>query len=179
MPSPNDGQRVSSLSLGRQSAAAVRRGEVKISDPIPLPKDKIDAGLLVDQALGDQTRSTTPATDGTWPLRSTSPGNSTGPSSEGGQRDVSRLTLNRESTGPSVLLSTMSLKTSLTQRKSGGFRATIRSLFGSKRHRSTLSNDRSYHISVRPDKALLCSSPVLSKTSNTPLASDMTSAVRA
>jgi hypothetical protein len=158
MPSPNNGKRHSSTSLGRHSVAAIRRGDIKISDPIPLPKDKVDEALRLGQELNHNScRSNTPATDGTWPRRSTPPENTTHPGSEGDQRDALELALNRDSAGPSVLLSTMSSKTSLKQGKSGGFRANIRSLFGSKRHRSTLqvSYDRSYHISVSAEISCL------------------------
>jgi len=163
MPSPNNGKRHSSTSLGRHGAAAIRRGDVKISDPIPLPKDKVDEALRLGQEVNhNSSRSNTPASDGTWPRRSTPPENTTRPGgSEGDQRGASELALNRDSAGPSVLLSTMSSKTSLKQRKSGGFRANIRSLFGSKRHRATLqvSNDRSYHISVSAEISCLFLSP--------------------
>lgn len=152
MPSPSQGKRISSTSVSRNSAAAIRRGEVKISDPIPLPRDN---SIQFDQDTTTQQRFATAATDGTWPRRSTPPEADVRPGSVDGQRDASQLALNRESAGHSVLLSTMSSKNSLKQRKSGGFRATIRSLFGSKRHRSSLSNDRSYHISVRDQDCLL------------------------
>lgn len=145
MPSPSQGKRISSTSVGRQSAAALRRGEVKISDPIPLPRDNIDDGLPPDQDISNQRC----LTDGTWPRRSTPPEADARPGSDSGRKGPSQLAVNRESAGRSANLSTMSSKNSLKQRKSGGFRATIRSLFGSKRHRSSLSNDRSYHISVR------------------------------
>jgi hypothetical protein len=158
MPSPNNGKRRSSTSPGRHSVAAIRRGDVKISDPIPLPRNKVDEALrLVQEVNNNSSRSDTPATDGTWPRRSTPPENATRLGSEVGQRDASELALSRESASPSALLSTMSSRTSLKQRKSGGFRATIRSLFGSKRHRSTLqvSNDRLYHISVSAEISCL------------------------
>lgn len=161
MPSPNNGKRTSSLSLGRQSVAAIRRGDVKISDPIPLPMDKADEAFALGQEVvnNNSSRSATPATDGTWPRRTTPPENTPLHGSEGGGRDRSRLALNRESDGPSMLLSAMSSKTSLKQRKSGGFRATVRSLFGSKRNRSALSSDRSYYISVSAGLLLSFPSP--------------------
>jgi hypothetical protein len=164
MPSPSQGKRVSSTSVGRQSAAALRRGEVKISDPIPLPRDKLDDALQPDQDISNQ-RS---ATDGTWPRRSTPPETDARPGSDSGRRGLSQLAVNRESAGHSAILSTMSSKNSMKQRKSGGFRATIRSLFGSKRHRSSLSNDRSFHISVRGQN-LLSSLPLLTQKLSNPL----------
>lgn len=152
MPSPGQGKRISSTSVGRQSAAALRRGEVKISDPIPLPRDKLDEGLQPNQDMSTQRIPST--TDGTWPRRSTPPEADARPGSDSGRRGPSQLAVHRESAGHSAILSTMSSKNSLKQRKSGGFRATFRSLFGSKRHRSSLSNDRSYHISVRGETLL-------------------------
>lgn len=148
MPSPSHGKRISSTSVGRHSAAALRRGEIKISDPIPLPRDTLDSPLQSDQETSNQ-RFLISATDGTWPRRSTPPEAGARPGSAGGRRDTSQVVINRESAGHSAILSSMSSKNSLKQRKTSGFRATIRSLFGSKRHRSTLSSDRSYHISVR------------------------------
>ena len=161
MPSPSHGKRVSSTSVGRHSAAALRRGEIKISDPIPLPRDTLDSPLQSDQETSNQ-RFLTSATDGTWPRRSTPTEAGARPGSAGGRRDASQVAINRESAGHSANLSSMSSKNSLKQRKTGGFRATIRSLFGSKRHRSMLSSDRSYHISVRgPELSFMCSSPRL------------------
>ena len=155
MPSPSQGKRISSTSVGRHSAAALRRGEVKISDPIPLPRDMVvDDALQPDQDISNQ-QFVTSAADGTWPRRSTPPEAGARPGSDSGQRRPSQLAINRESAGHSAIISTMSSKNSFKQRKSGGFRATIRSVFGSKRHRSSLSNDRSYHISVRGQSRLL------------------------
>lgn len=149
MLSPGHGKRASSTSAGRYSAAALRRGEVKISDPVLQPKDMVDSPMLPKQGMAiNLPRLETPA-DGTWPRRGATPESAVWPGSEGGPRDASHLALNRASSGQSVLLSTMSSTNSSKQRKSGGFRATIRSFFGSKRRRSSLSNDRSYHISVR------------------------------
>lgn len=136
MPSPNHRARAS---LGAPATgAALRRGEVKISDPIPF--DTNDYYTTYNPVTPSKYPSGLRADDSTWPRKS-SPGAdfhyrhaSTGnvPSSTA-----------RASVGPSLMPSSMSSvpsKASLNQRKQGGFRAALKRMFSSKKHRSVPSD---------------------------------------
>jgi hypothetical protein len=143
MPSPNGQNRYSNGSLLRSSTgAAIRRGELTISDPIPQDYDT--------------TRSQTIARHNSdWPIKATPAEPQRGRHFSTGNMEPH---ITRESMGPSLVASSMSTtpsKTSSGQKKTTGFRATLRRMFGSKRGRTSFEDPlTSYHRSVCPDSAL-------------------------
>ena len=148
MPSPNSRQRSSSTSLTHLSAgAAVRRGDIKISDPIPidLGHDGHPPSTAVDITA---MSSTAWQQDGTWPRKSTPPEMQHARNASYGHE---RIDVGRASAGPSLIpssISTAPSKTSLTQRKpSSGIRSALKRMFGSKRSRLPESR-KDYHRSV-------------------------------
>ena len=144
MPSPNHRARQSgSLSLAN-TGAAVRRGDLKISDPI-----------LFDEAGGSfNSPNTVPPTrylsgqqsiDATWPRKSTLTQDVHVRHVSDAQPQIGT----RTSAGPSLLQSSMSSvpsKASLTSKRPSGLRAAIRRMFSSKQHRSmpTATSDLHY-----------------------------------
>ena len=139
MPSPKSKHRSSSTSLAHLSTgAAVRRGEIKISDPIPV--DSGYDGQLPSTTADINAMSTTAwPQDATWPRKSTPPElNHIRNASYGHDRTDFA---SRVSAGPSLIpssISTAPSKGSLTPRKStGGFRSALKRMFGSKRGRLT------------------------------------------
>lgn len=159
MPSPKSKKRSSSTSLARLSAgAAVRRGDIKISDPIPV--DQGYDGHPPSTAADIRTMSVSAwQQDGTWPRKSTPPETHHIRNASYGQE---RTDIGRASVGPSLIpssISTAPSKASLAPRKSsGGFRSVLKRMFGSKRGRVPISDSRKdYHRSVSgfPELALL------------------------
>lgn len=132
MPSPNHRARAS---LGAPTTgAALRRGEVKISDPIPF--DTTDYYTAYNPATPSKYPSGLRVDDSTWPRKSS-------PSTEFHYRHASTGNVPsataRASVGPSLMPSSMSSvpsKASLNQRKQSGFRAALKRMFSSKKHRS-------------------------------------------
>ncbi|KIV97471.1 hypothetical protein PV10_01222 [Exophiala mesophila] len=134
MPSPNH-RSSRSLSLAG-TGAALRRGDISISDPIPQDPDEAYVGT--EMVAHTRYLSAPPANDPSWTpktdaaqwdshYRHVSAGNAVSNPSA------------RVSTGPSLMPSSMSSapsKSSLTPKKASGFRATIKRMFSSKRHRS-------------------------------------------
>ncbi len=148
MPSPKSKQRSSSASLAHLSAGvAVRRGDITISDPIPIDSG-YDGHPPSTAADIDAMSSTTWQQDATWPRKST-------PTEMHHIRNASygheRNEIGRASAGPSLIpssISTAPSKVSLTQRKpSSGFRSALKRMFGSKRERLSESR-KDYHRSV-------------------------------
>lgn len=142
MPSPNHkARRSGSLSLA--NSAALRRGDLKISDPIPFD----EAGTAFNSpGIAPPTSYLQPPNDATWPRKST-------PAQDVHVRHVSDVqphTGTRASTGPSLLQSSMSSvpsKGSLSQRKPGGLRAALKRMFSSKKHRSAPSDTTGFQYS--------------------------------
>ncbi|KEF55145.1 uncharacterized protein A1O9_08799 [Exophiala aquamarina CBS 119918] len=132
MPSPNHRTRAS---LGTPStSAALRRGEVKISDPIPF--DTTDYYTAYNTATPSKYPSGLRVDDSTWPRKSS-------PGTEFHYRHASTGNVPshtaRASAGPSLMPSSMSSipsKASLSQKKQSGFRAALKRMFSSKKHRS-------------------------------------------
>ena len=150
MPSPKSKKRSSSTSLARLSAgAAVRRGDIKISDPFPVDQgyDGHPPSTTVDI---NAMSSTSWQQDATWPRKSTPPEmHHVRNASYGHERNES----SRVSAGPSLIPSSISReasKGSLTAKKStGGFRSALKRMFGSKRGRQSMfETRRDYHRSV-------------------------------
>ena len=150
MHSPQIRQRNSSGSATHtnSSGAAIRRGELKISEPIPF-----NAGVNGYSGLTSNDMNKFPSTkqpDGTWP-RKASPMTDMQhvPTTSTGHGDF--YAVGRASAGPSLVPSSLSTgpsKNSLSQKKPSGFRATLRRMFSSKRGRSSLSENRyGYHRS--------------------------------
>ena len=147
MPSPSQKARSSTASLGRSSSAgaALKRGDMKISDPIPIPRVSDDAfdSTYANGKLDYASTTLYNQLDGTWPrkIASTAPhvrAWSNGATISAKQDDMN-LSKSRTSMGPSISLSSAPSKGSLSKRKNSGFRLMIRRMFGSKRHRETLS----------------------------------------
>lgn len=143
MPSPNH-RSGGSLSLA-STGAAVRRGDLKISDPIPYDES---GEMFNGPNTVPPTRyhSAHPSNDATWPRKST-------PIQDFHMRHVSDVPANtstRLSAGPSLIPSSMSSipsKSSLNQKKPGGLRAVLKRMFSGKRHRSVPSGTNGYHYS--------------------------------
>ncbi|KIV84048.1 hypothetical protein PV11_06023 [Exophiala sideris] len=132
MPSPNHRSRGS---LGTtNTGAALRRGDLKISDPIPFTESR-DMFPQPTPAMSSTYDLAPRPNETTWPCR-------TSPPQEYNVHHTSDAPVNatvRNSAGPSLIPSSMSSipsKGSLTQKKPGGLRATLKRMFTSKRHRS-------------------------------------------
>src|ERR1700759_13790 len=143
MPSPKSKQRASSTSLAHLSAgAAVRRGDIKVSDPIPV--DQGYDGHPPSTAADLRGMSVTAwQQDATWPRKSPPPEmHHIRNASYGHERNA----VGRASAGPSLIpssISTTPSKGSLTPRKSsGGFRSALKRMFGSKKGRTPMSDSR-------------------------------------
>jgi hypothetical protein len=162
MPSPKQQARSSDAALRRSSTtgSTLRRGDLKISDPIPIPQvgqDSLGPQTGID-AANHSSSASLGRIDGTWPRKSTPPSSHVRTRSTGGSRHAEGLGFTssdptaRISTAPSVhndSLSSVPSKSSLLKPKNGGFRATIRRIFGSKRHREDRLHPRSVlHRSV-------------------------------
>ena len=153
MPSPKHQNRSSNASQHSATGAAIRRGELKISDPIPY-----DIGPNgPSSSVGHDMSTLAPIPrhqDATWSSRKVSPSEIQRPPrnvsiSNGELNDISRA-----SAGPSLVPSSLSTgpsKNSLTQRKNSGFRATLKRMFGSKRGRNSFIDSRDFHQSVSTD----------------------------
>jgi hypothetical protein len=136
MPSPKAPDRYSNGSLLRSSTgAAIRRGEIKISDPLPYDQD---APTVATRHNSD------------WPIK-----NPTTTMQRGRHYSTGNLEpgdAGRASMGPSLIpssISTAPSKGSISQKKQTGFRATLRRMFGSKKGRSSMEEQRKeYHRSV-------------------------------
>ncbi|OAP55428.1 hypothetical protein AYL99_10401 [Fonsecaea erecta] len=144
MPSPNHKAKGSgSLSLA-STGAALRRGDLKISDPIPFDESGVFSGT-----------STVPPTrypsgqrqqDTTWPRASTA----TQDAHVRHVSDVPPQPRARTSAGPSLIPSSMSSipsKASLHQKRPSGLRATLKRMFSSKKHRSVPTDTSGFHYS--------------------------------
>lgn len=132
MPSPNHRTRASLGTPG--TGAALRRGEVKISDPIPF--DTNDYYTAYNPVTPSKYPSGLRVDDSTWPRKSS-------PGTEFHYRHASTGNVPsntaRASAGPSLMPSSMSSipsKASLNQKKQSGFRAALKRMFSSKKHRS-------------------------------------------
>jgi hypothetical protein len=149
MPSPAPKPRSAVTSHGRTDSkgAAIRRGDLKISDPIQLPQG-VSHGINQQSTIGtpsDPATIPTPPLEGTWPRKSVSPAFPTRTRSNGanepqGQDAASSDAISRISAGPSMLNGNPSRtpsKGSLGKQKDAGFRAKIRRMFGSQRLRET------------------------------------------
>ena len=143
MTSPNNKSRRSESLSFTGTGAAVRRGDLKISDPIPFD----EAGLAFNNP------NTVPpcsyhqhATDATWPRGGALAHDVHGRHAS----DVQPHTGTRASVGPSVLQSSMSSipsKGSLSQKRPGGLRAAIKRMFSSKKHRSVPTDTSGFQYS--------------------------------
>jgi hypothetical protein len=150
MPSPTYRQRLSTASLARMDSkgAAIRRGDLKISDPIQPPHD-VSPGINEQFTAGTLSNpteaSTTQQGGGTYLRKSVPPGFHTRTKSNGGPEPQSQPgapyhATSRISAAPSMLndsLASAPSKGSLKKQKDGGLRAKISRMFGSRRLRET------------------------------------------
>lgn len=139
MPSPPDQSRDSNGSLLRSSTgAAIRRGDIKISDPIPYDQDV--------QPVATRHNSD-------WPIKPEAGNMQQGRHFSTGNLEPGNA--GRASVGASLIpssISTIPSKGSISQKKQSGFRATLRRMFGSKKGRASMDDHRKqYHRSVRRD----------------------------
>lgn len=139
MPSPKSQSRNSNGSLLRSSTgAAIRRGDIKISDPIPYAQDA-------------QTVTTGQNSD--WPIKPEAENMQPGRHFSTGNLEPGNA--GRASMGPSLIpssISTAPSKGSISQKKQSGFRATLRRMFGSKKGRASMGDQKKdYHRSVCRD----------------------------
>ena len=150
MPSPKHHKRSSTASQHSATGAAIRRGDIKISDPIPIetgftgPPPAFDMSSLAPDAHPQETsRSSRKVSPSESQLRARNIST--------GQGEMIQVL--RASAGPSLVPSSVSVhpsKTSLTQRKNSGIRATLKRMFGSvsKRNRTSFIDRKEYHQSV-------------------------------
>jgi chemotaxis protein histidine kinase CheA len=163
MPSPNQTSRRSgSMSLAN-TGAALRRGDLKISDPIPF-----DEGGMVFNGPSTVPPSSyhLQTNDATWPRKSASMHDAHG-------RHVSEVQDFgvRASAGPSLLQSSMSSipsKGSLNQRKQGGLRAALKRMFSSKKHRSVPTDSSGLHYSNSSQLRPVAENPVRKRLDSAP-----------
>jgi hypothetical protein len=160
MPAPTYRPRSSIMSLGRMDSkgAAIRRGDLKISDPVQLPHD-VGPGIneqLTAGTLSNPTETPTPQLGDAGPRKSVPPSFHTRTRSNGGPEPQSQLgaphrATSRISAVPSMLngsLAGAQSKGSLKKQKDGGLRAKIGRMFGSRRLREpTLSTCTEVHHS--------------------------------
>lgn len=145
-------------SLGRRNSkgTAIRRGDLKISDPIQLPAEPSHAIRQPFTAKTPTKATTTPnlPLEGTWPRKSASPGLHSRTRSNGADElqkphGRSSNSTSRTSAGPSMLNGyspTSPSKGSLRKQKDGKFRSKLRRMFGSRRLReTTLSSEMGGH----------------------------------
>jgi len=147
MPSPQRHLSVDELGQRASTGLAIRRGEIKISEPIP--SSYVHNGAEMDAAAFEQP---TPRLEGTWP-RSSGAGASHGrkESSILPSVHVSKFT-ERTSLGPSLTASNMSSTPSkdsaTTPKRVTGLRASIRRMFSSKKDKHATMQATSIHQSV-------------------------------
>lgn len=144
MSSPRRHLSVDELTQRASTGLAIRRGDLKISDPIP--SSYVHNGAEMDGMYEQPTPRLEGATG--WPRKN---GADTSVRNDGSSQPVhvSRFT-ERTSLGPSLAASNMSStqsKDSL-QRRNTGLRATIKRMFSSKKERSTALQKRSASQSV-------------------------------
>jgi hypothetical protein len=156
MPSPKSKKRSSSTSVAQLSAGSgVRRGDIKISDPIPV--DSGYDGHPPSTTADISAMSSTPwQQDATWLRKSTLPELYHVRNASYGHE---RTQAGRASAGPSLMPSSISSapsKGSLSRGKSsGGFRSTLKRMFGSKKGRLS-ENRKVYHRSVSTLPSRMC-----------------------
>ena len=149
MPSPNYRQPSSAASLARMDSkgAAIRRRDLKISDPIQPPHD-VSPGInepFTAGTVSNPTEASTPQPGGTYLRKSIPPDSHTRTRSNGGPESQSQPgaphpATSRISVVPSMLngsLASAQSKGSLKKQKDGGLRAKISRMFGSRRLRET------------------------------------------
>ena len=147
---------VSSLPGAAETSAAIRRGQLEISNPIPIrqegpnePDVRIDGGRHAYQ-----TSSTTVAKTDTWPRRSTAPSVQLLSPQDSDESPVfhasdSHYNTNRTSAALTTTQQSMSsLPLGGSLKKGGAIRAAFRRMFGSRRRRDTFSTDASDQRSV-------------------------------
>lgn len=144
MPSPNGHLSMDEVSQRASTGLAIRRGEIKISDPIP--SSYVHNGAEMDRAYEQPT----PRLEGTLPRGSVAAAVHGMSDTSNQPAHVSRFT-ERTSLGPSLAASNMSStpsKDSATLKKSAGLRASIRRMFSSKKDRTPVVQQRSAHPTV-------------------------------
>jgi hypothetical protein len=170
MPPPTYRPRSSITSLGRMDSkgAAIRRGDLKISDPIQLPHD-VSPGTnepFTAGTLSNPAETSAPQLGGAYLGKSVPPGLHTRTRSNGGPEPQSQIgapyhATSRISAVPSMLngsLARAQSKGSLKKQKDGGLRAKISRMFGSRRLReTTLSTGPEVHHSHPVSKSMTCS----------------------
>lgn len=154
----------SSLPWAADTTAAIRRGKLEISYPMPIPhKIPDEPGSRIDG--GRHTYQISPTSLGntdTWPRRGTAPAlqdinpqpldanrawNGSGFYNNNSARTSAALTNTQQSMS--------SLPSNGSVRKGGGIRATFRKMFGSKRRRDPFSTDANDHRSVGDTDSIL------------------------
>lgn len=146
MPSPHRHLSVDELSQRASTGLAVRRGQIKISEPIP--SSYVHNGAEMDAGAYEQR---TPRLEGTWPRSSGVPPLHGRNLSSTQPAHVSRFT-ERASFGPSLTASNMSStpskESATTPKRATGLRASIRRMFSSKKGKNATIQTRSASQSV-------------------------------
>jgi hypothetical protein len=151
MPLPGHKPRSAVASPGSidSKGAALRRGDLKISEPIRLPHDS-NHGLsqqFTIETLSPATAASKSPLEGTWPRKSVSPGfhsrtRINGANEPQTPRGAPANATSRTSAGPSIAngsLPSGPSKNLLSKQKESGLKAKIRRMFGSRRVREATS----------------------------------------
>lgn len=145
----------SSLPGAAGISAAVRRGKLEISNPIPISRYDLEGpDTRFDEARERLPPLTTSAKPDTWPRGSTRPAlqDCNPPAGHAGlvlKSSGPHHNTNRASAAlTSTYQSMSSVRSGNSVRKSGGIKAAFRRMFGSKRRRDTFSTGADGHRSV-------------------------------
>lgn len=167
MPTPQRHLSVDELSQRASTGLAIRRGEVKISEP--LPSSYVHNGAEMDAGAYEQP---TPRIEGTWPR-------SGGAGALHGRNESSTLPIHisrfteRTSLGPSLATSNMSStpskESATTPKKATGLKASIRRMFSRKHDRHVTGHTRSAYQSPPTRVRSMGVSQHLSEYQPTPL----------
>jgi len=146
MPPPQRHLSMNELSQRASTGLAIRRGEIKISEPIP--SSYVHNGAEMDAGAYEQP---TPRVEGTW-------SRGRGADAAHGRNDslgrpvhISKF-IERTSLGPSLAISNMSStpsrESATTPKKAAGLRASLKRMFSSRRDKNATTHSRSVHQSV-------------------------------
>lgn len=134
------------LSQRASTGLAIRRGEIKISEPIP--SSYVHNGAEMDAGAYEQP---TPRVEGTW-SRGRGADAAHGKNDSLGQPAHISKFIERTSLGPSLAISNMSStpsrESATTPKKAAGLRASLKRMFSSRRDRNATTHSRSVHQST-------------------------------
>ena len=143
MPSPSHRKQTSTSSAhgSNTSPAAIRRGDINISSPMLQDADSANRHTVHDLSPSLGPRSA--CKDGTWPRKSMPPRMSKVNRSAEHHEPLNHLSSYNTTARVSTPLSLSSApsKRSISRRKTGGFRATMRRIFGNKKRSDSITEE--------------------------------------